>query len=107
MGILHTADAVVTIWKWLSVLAIQFYLAIAAILGSLTISLYYDITWFSIGLTGIMKTRRVPGGDIDGDENQLSFGQIVPVLLLASIVLTFKEVYTGKRNLPISKETPR
>ncbi|KAL8760376.1 MAG: hypothetical protein Q9184_003368 [Pyrenodesmia sp. 2 TL-2023] len=88
VGIKSTADAMVTTWMWLSVLVIQFYLAIAAILGSLTISLYYDIAWFSIGLTGIMETRRIPGRDMDGDENKLSFGQIVPVLLLASIVLS-------------------
>ncbi|KAL9594003.1 MAG: hypothetical protein Q9179_005595 [Wetmoreana sp. 5 TL-2023] len=34
-----------------------------------------------------------------GDENALTFGQIVPVLLLASIVLTFKGVYTENRSV--------
>ncbi|KAI4206916.1 MAG: hypothetical protein LQ346_000858 [Caloplaca aetnensis] len=100
VGILHAQGAVVAACKWLPALVIRFYLAVAAILGSLTISLYYDIVWFSIGLTGIMETRAVPGKDMDGDENALGFGQIIPVLLLASILLTFKEVYTGTREAP-------
>ena len=82
--------------QFLGTVAIRIYLAVAAILGSLTISLYYDIIWFAFGLSGILRDRDMPGSNMDGDENQLSFGQIVPVLLLASIVLTFKEVYTGR-----------
>lgn len=80
---------------WFLVLAIRCYLAIVATLGSLTISLYYDIIWFALGFFGILKNRQVPASEMDGNENQLSFGQIVPVLLLASIILTFKEVYSG------------
>lgn len=75
---------------------LRFYLALAAILGSLTISLYFDILWFTFGFFSIVKIRKIPGNNIDGDENKLSFGQIVPMLLLASIILTFKEVYTGR-----------
>jgi len=75
---------------------LKIYLALAAILGSLTISLYYDILWFTLGLISILSNRKIPGNNIDGDENKLSFGQIVPMLLLASIILTFKEVYTGR-----------
>lgn len=75
---------------------LRIYFALAAMLGSLTISLYFDILWFTFGLTSILENRKIPGNNIDGDENKLSFGQIVPMLLLASIVLTFKEVYTGR-----------
>jgi len=75
---------------------LRLYLALAAILGSLTISLYFDIVWFTLGLISILENRKIPGNNIDGDENKLSFGQIVPMLLLASIILTFKEVYTGR-----------
>lgn len=32
---------------------------------------------------------------MDGDENAMSFGQIVPILLLSSIVLLFLEAYDG------------
>ena len=88
-------------FRILGILSIRLYLAIAAMLGSLTISLYYDILWFAFGLAGILRNREIPGSMTDGDENRLSFGQIVPILLLASIVLTFKEVYTGKQVIPL------
>ncbi|KAL9590751.1 MAG: hypothetical protein Q9203_000473 [Teloschistes exilis] len=94
---LQTAGVTEIACKWALTLLIRFYLAIAAILGSLTMSLYYDIAWFVLGLMGILDTRQIPGADMDGDENQLTFGQIVPVLLLASIVLTFKGVYTEQK----------
>ena len=32
---------------------------------------------------------------MDGNENAMSFGQIVPILLLSSIVLVFREAYDG------------
>lgn len=76
--------------------ALKIYLALAAILGSLTISLYYDIIWCTLGMISIIANRKIPGNNIDGDEDKLSFGQIVPMLLLASIILTLKEVYTGR-----------
>ena len=78
-------------------IAIRSYLAISAVLGSMTISFYYDIIWFAFGLKGIFCDRVTSKSMMDGDENQLSFGQVVPILLLASIILTFKEVYTGRK----------
>lgn len=81
--------------KLLYAAAIRLYLAVGATLGSVTLSLYYDILWFSIGLAGVIKDREISVSYMEGNENVMSFGQIVPVLLLASIVLTFKEVYTG------------
>ncbi|KAL8840580.1 MAG: hypothetical protein Q9170_001266 [Blastenia crenularia] len=97
MSALNSADTISLASDFLLALAIRVYLAIAAILGSLTISLYYDVVWFALGLTGILETRQIPGNDMDGNENKLSFGQIVPVLLLLSIVLTFNEVYTEEK----------
>ena len=84
----------------LTSIMIRAYLGIAAIFGSLTISLYYDIIWFSVGLLGILMGRDIPSGNMIGDEHQLSFGQIVPILMLASMVLTFNEVYTGMKPVP-------
>ena len=89
------APKMMWICQWLAIVAIRVYLGVAAIFGSLTISLYYDILWFSLGLMGILWGRDIPTSDMVGDEHQLSFGQIVPMLMLASIVLSFKEVYTG------------
>ena len=96
------APKMVKIRLWLVMVTIRVYLGIAAILGSLTISLYYDILWFSLGLIGILWGRDIPKSDMIGNEHQLSFGQIVPMLMLASIVLNFKEVYTGVTFLPTS-----
>ena len=87
---------------WSAIVIIRVYLGVAAVFGSLTISLYYDILWFSLGLIGILWGRNIPKSDMIGDEHQLSFGQIVPMLMLASIVLTSKEVYTGMTLLPAS-----
>ena len=81
-------------------ITIRVYLGVAAIFGSLTMSLYYDILWFSLGLIGILWGRDIPTSDMIGNEHQLSFGQIVPMLMLASILLSFKEVYTGTTSLP-------
>ena len=81
--------------QWPVIVIIRVYLFAAALFGSLTISLYYDILWFSLGLMGILWGRNIPESDMIGDEHQLSFGQIVPMLMLASMVLSFKEVYTG------------
>ncbi|KAI4221717.1 MAG: hypothetical protein L6R36_006700 [Xanthoria steineri] len=92
-----TAAAAAFTFDWFLALGIRCYLAVAAILGSLTISLYYDIVWFAVGLTSMLLIRQFPTANMDGDENELSFGQIIPVLLLASIVLTFKEVYSEQK----------
>ena len=77
------------------VFGIQFYLVLTALLGSISMSLYYDTLWFAFGLTTIIFTRSIPSEYMIGSESGWTFGQIVPMLLLGSIVLTFKEVYTG------------
>ncbi|KAI4269693.1 MAG: hypothetical protein L6R38_007377 [Xanthoria sp. 2 TBL-2021] len=102
-----TAAAATFTLNWFLALGIRCYLAVAAILGSLTISLYYDIAWFALGLKSILQIRQFAVLNMDGDENELSFGQIIPVLLLASIVLTFKEVYSGTTSTPNSLEQTR
>lgn len=90
-------ESVSELHHWLFACLIRVYLGLAALLGSMTISLYYDMLWFSLGLAGILLGRDIPSSDMNGDENRLNFGQIVPMLMLASIVLTFKEVYTEQK----------
>ncbi|KAL8789549.1 MAG: hypothetical protein Q9195_006776 [Heterodermia aff. obscurata] len=92
---------------WLFMIIIRLYLLVAAIFGSLTISLYYDILWFSLGLIGILWGRNIPESDMIGDEHQLSFGQIVPMLMLASMVLSFKEVYTEQKLKSVGNDLER
>ena len=88
-------DFLISLRQWVIITLIYFYLSIGALAGSMTVSLYYDIVWFSIGLVSIKCNRSIPPSDMIGNENQLNFGQIVTILMLASILLTFKEVYEG------------
>ncbi|KAL8730573.1 MAG: hypothetical protein Q9181_004612 [Wetmoreana brouardii] len=76
--------------------AIKGCIAVITCLDSMTIGLCFDIGWFAYGLRNIIEDRNIPAADIDGNENEWGFGQIVPVLLLSSIVLTFKELYTDR-----------
>lgn len=39
--------------------------------------------------------RFMPVVEMEGDENQLTFGQIVPLLTLASTVMVFWEAFGG------------
>ncbi|KAL8676356.1 MAG: hypothetical protein Q9186_007115 [Xanthomendoza sp. 1 TL-2023] len=73
----------------------KFYSAIATFLGSLTFTLVFDVAWFAFGVYGIVSDRAISRSDMDGDENEWGFGQVVPVLLLSSILLTFTDLYTG------------
>lgn len=72
------------------------YVGAAAFLNSVTVSFCFDIFWFALGLQSVIVDRQIPASDMDGNENEWGVGQIVPVLLLFSIILTFKEIYTGK-----------
>ena len=38
-------------------------------------------------------------GDMDGTENAMTFGQIVPILLLSSTLLVAREAYDGSVTL--------
>ena len=53
-------------------------------------------TWFGIGIQVIMIDRRLASSRTIGDENQLSFGQFVPIFLLGSTALVFRESYYGR-----------
>lgn len=76
--------------------AAKSYVGIAAVSGSVTFGLLFDLGWFASGLWAIITDRDIPRTQMDGDENAWGFGQIVPVLLLSSIILTFRELYVGK-----------
>lgn len=69
------------------------YFALLALLTSRTCMLALGISWFVISLWTIKGDRNVPPSEMNGSENSMSFGQIVPILLLSSIVLVFIEAY--------------
>ncbi|KAL9604593.1 MAG: hypothetical protein Q9179_001786 [Wetmoreana sp. 5 TL-2023] len=49
------------------------------------------------GYLHLFNDRAIPVEDIEGNEDAWGFGQIVPVLLLSSIILTFIELYTEQK----------
>ncbi|KAI4116844.1 MAG: hypothetical protein LQ345_002814 [Seirophora villosa] len=77
----------------------KLHAGVLTLMGSITFGLIFDLGFFAWGLLDVISDRSIPSSEIVGDENKWGFGQIVPVFLLASIVLSFKELHTGK-NLP-------
>ncbi|KAL8756781.1 MAG: hypothetical protein Q9199_002705 [Rusavskia elegans] len=70
------------------------FVALTAIVGSTTVSLCVDIAVSAIGVWGIIDDRNIPKSQMDGNENAWGFGQLIQVLLLSSILLTFKDSYS-------------
>ena len=80
-------------WTLVSV-AKKALISIATIMESVALSLCMDIFWFSFGIWTIISHRHIPKSLIRGDENEWGFGQVVQILLLTSIALTFKDLYS-------------
>ncbi|KAL8718371.1 MAG: hypothetical protein Q9181_008211, partial [Wetmoreana brouardii] len=80
------------------------FIVISILLDSHTVSLSVDIVWFTSGCKSIFNNRAIPAADMEGNEDARGFGQIVPVLLLSSVILTFKELYTANKSGPEQKE---
>ena len=72
--------------------------------GSMTLgdsqwaNLLFSLAFFAYGLCGMIRTRNISSSDMTGNENQLTFGQIVPLLMLASTMVVFKEALEGKKH---------
>ena len=71
------------------------HFALVTLIDSQTIDFVQNTFWFAYGLWGIIEDRKIPSSDMIGDENAMTFGQIMPILLLSSIVLVFREAYDG------------
>ena len=76
------------------------------ILVSRWFNLLFNLAWFILGLVSVFEDRNIPKSDMDGDENTMSFGQIVPILLLTSTVVVSREAYDGKTSDNVRKRTP-
>ena len=72
------------------------YTFLATVLGSSYVSVITASGWIGYGIQNIVMDRRVAQLNMDGNENDMTFGQLVPILLLSSIILTFQEAYNGK-----------
>ncbi|KAL9577795.1 MAG: hypothetical protein Q9212_006139 [Teloschistes hypoglaucus] len=75
---------------------IKVFSGIGITMESIAINLCFDIFWFAFGCWGLKIDRDIPSSEMDGNENEWGFGQIVPVLLLCSTILIFKDLYLGK-----------
>ena len=67
------------------------YILVAALLGLRTASFALDLLWFGYGIWNLKSDRDLAGKKMDGSENLLTFGQIIPLLLLSSTIFVFKE----------------
>ena len=72
------------------------YVVISICLTSRWFLMLGDFSWFAYGLVHLISDWRIPASEVDGNENELTFGQIVPLLLLGSIFLVFNEAYEGE-----------
>ena len=71
------------------------HFAIVTLIDSRTIDFVHNTFWFAYGLWSVIADRNIPSSDMVGDENAMTFGQIMPILLLSSLVLVFREAYDG------------
>ncbi len=73
------------------------YVFVAAMICSEYLDFLFGLGWILYGLWALLGDRKVPQSDMDGNEDDMTFGQLVPLLLLSSTLVTFKEAYDGKR----------
>lgn len=85
-----------TAWRlFLSIIQMT-YFWFATLITSRCIIYLIDLGWFGYGVANVISNRKIPASEMVGDEDITTFGQLLPTLLLSSIVLVFKEVYQGK-----------
>lgn len=82
--------ALVNIVRWI-------YLLLIAIVSSRACNLALDFGLFGYSVWSLMNDRKVPASRMDGNENAMSFGQIMPILLLSSILLVCREAYDDQK----------
>lgn len=74
----------------------RLYTVMITCLASTWFGLIWDLGYFSLGLYSMILSRQIPISEMDGNESELTFGQIVPLLLLGSTVLVMKEEYDSE-----------
>lgn len=71
-------------------------LGILALLTSWCITYLSILTWFAVGTWVIVMDRSLAASRIIGNENDLTFGQWVPIFLLCSNAIVFRDSYYGE-----------
>lgn len=74
----------------------RLYIAIGTAIGSMWINLLVDLFWLVYGIWGISFDRNISDLDMEGNENEMTFGQIIPILMLSLTLLTVHEAFEGK-----------
>ena len=72
------------------------HLSLVALITSQITSLVYNLFWFAYSLYNLVGDRYLPPSMLDGTANKMSFGQIVPILLLSSTIFVVREAYDGR-----------
>ena len=62
---------------------------------SLTMAWLINLPWIAAGLYWLILDRSVNPRDVNGNENDMGFGQLIPIFLLASTVFVFQEALNG------------
>ena len=75
------------------------YKLLAALNDSRWFNLIFCLAWFGLGVASVFGDRNIPRWEMDGTENAMTFGQIVPILLLSSTLLVAREAYDGSVTL--------
>jgi len=77
------------------VLARSVHLVLATLLTSRITTFLLDVSWFIYSAYSLVQDRNIPQSEMDGTENAMSFGQIIPILFLSATVFVLREAYDG------------
>ena len=72
-------------------------MAFSALLSSQYAELNHGLVWANYGAWCLTVDRDIPKSDMNGNENDMTSSQLVPICLLSSTMITFSEAYDGKR----------
>lgn len=81
----------------LGLLIVKFVIVVfTTFIGSNHVGFLTTIVWLAIWIQQTLFDRNIPGSEMDGNENEMTFGQVLTILLLSSTALTIGAVYLGK-----------
>ena len=75
------------------------FVLVTASLGSQFFDCILELFWVCYGIWGLAVDRKNARSNMVGNENDMTFGQLVPIFLLSSTIFTFKEAHDGRRYL--------
>lgn len=71
------------------------YMLTASLFASRWTNLLVGVGAFIYGLVCLFQDRNIPREKMDSDEDLMTFGQIVPILVLSSTIFVAREAYEG------------